>query len=372
MNSRIYKGWVRHRRVAPTRHQFRYRLFMLYLDLAELPQLFDRTPFWSARRRALAWFKRSDYLGASDVPLDRAVRDLVQVRTGARPGGPIRLLTHLRYFGYCMNPVSFYYCFDACGERLETIVAEITNTPWKERHQYVLTVEEAGGAEPARIKRFGFDKVFHVSPFMPMDVRNIGGTSTNRANGCSCTCRTAATAPGCSMPRCSLLEEHPLSPRSLLAVLAGFPLMTTADHRRHPLAGAAAVAQAHAGPRSSTRRAAENPLKPSLIPPNAAADSQETVSALTRLAAAAAVHAVAQDTPRAPAPGGLRRSDECFGGVTADYAARRHHPRAQSEFLFGCGVRGHRRRRRGVHQRLLALRRSHRAGAPHGGPTATP
>ena len=224
MNSRIYKGWVRHRRVAPTRHQFRYRLFMLYLDLAELPQLFDRTPFWSARRRALAWFKRSDYLGASDVPLDRAVRDLVQVRTGARPGGPIRLLTHLRYFGYCMNPVSFYYCFDACGERLETIVAEITNTPWKERHQYVLTVEEAGGAEPARIKRFGFDKVFHVSPFMPMDVRYRWHFNEP---GERLFVHMDNSRHGARMFDATLvLEEHPLSPRSLLAVLAGFPLMT--------------------------------------------------------------------------------------------------------------------------------------------------
>ncbi len=166
MNSRIYKGWVRHRRTAPTHHRFHYRMFMLYLDLAELPQLFDAVPFWSARRPAPAWFKRSDYHGPADVPLDRAVRDLIEARTGARPSGPIRLLTHLRYFGYCMNPVSFYYCFDAADTRLETIVAEITNTPWNERHQYVLPV----AAGSAGIRRFEFDKDFHVSPFMPMDL----------------------------------------------------------------------------------------------------------------------------------------------------------------------------------------------------------
>jgi len=166
MNSRIYKGWVRHRRVAPTRHQFCYRIFMLYIDLAELPGLFDGTPFWSARRRALAWFRRSDYFGSPDVPLDQAVRDLVAMRTGRRPTGPIRLLTHLRYFGYCMNPVSFYYCFDETGAALQAIMAEITNTPWGERHQYVLPVDGAG-----RLKRFTFDKDFFVSPFMPMDIQ---------------------------------------------------------------------------------------------------------------------------------------------------------------------------------------------------------
>jgi DUF1365 family protein len=167
MNSCIYKGWVRHRRLAPTQNRFRYRMFMVYLDLAELPRLFDGTPFWSARRPALAWFRRADYLGPADVPLDEAVRDLVEARTGRRPAGPIRLLTHLRYFGYCMNPVSFYYCYDAAGGRLETIVAEITNTPWGERHQYVLAVKPAAAA----FKRFEFDKLFHVSPFMPMDMQ---------------------------------------------------------------------------------------------------------------------------------------------------------------------------------------------------------
>ena len=115
MNSRIYNGWVEHRRAAPHENRFRYRLFMLYLDLAELPALFDGTPFWSARKPALAWFKRSDYLGPAELPLDEAVRSLVTQKTGRRPQGPIRLLTHLRYFGASMNPVSFYYCFNAAG-----------------------------------------------------------------------------------------------------------------------------------------------------------------------------------------------------------------------------------------------------------------
>jgi DUF1365 family protein len=166
MNSRIYKGWVEHRRMAPREHRFRYRMFMLYLDLAELPDLFDRTPLWSARRPALAWFKRGDYLGPVRVPLDVAVRDLVEQRNGVRPTGPIRLLTHLRYFGYAMNPVSFYYCFTPAGDAIETIVAEITNTPWRERHQYVLNVDSGH----ARLKRFEFGKDFHVSPFMPMNL----------------------------------------------------------------------------------------------------------------------------------------------------------------------------------------------------------
>jgi len=225
MHSRIYKGWVRHRRVAPTRNQFGYRLYMLYLDLAELPALFDGTPFWSARRRAPAWFKRSDYLGPAEIPLDTAVRELVRERTGTRPTGPIRLLTHLRYFGYCMNPVSFYYCFDAAGARLETIVAEITNTPWKERHQYVLPVAAAGkvGAH-AGTTRFQFDKNFHVSPFMPMDMQYDWrfGEPGERLQVHMQNFQAGQRLFDATLA----LRAEPISSTALLRVLMTFPLMT--------------------------------------------------------------------------------------------------------------------------------------------------
>jgi DUF1365 family protein len=247
MHSRIYKGWVSHRRVAPTRNRFRYPLFMLYLDLAELPQLFDGVPFFSARRPALAWFRRADYLAPHTVSLDEAVRSLVAARTGARPEGPIRLLTHLRYFGYCMNPVSFYYCFDR-GERLETIVADITNTPWKERHQYVLRIpasapviaESADRAEPAPsagsahsagpvraqrpAHRFEFDKRFHVSPFLPMDMHYRWSLSEP---GEQLLVHMQNERAGEAVFDATLaLEARPLTPRALIASLAAFPVMT--------------------------------------------------------------------------------------------------------------------------------------------------
>ena len=170
MESALYTGWIQHRRFGPRRNTFRYPLFMCWLDLAELPRVFDGRWFWSARRAALARFRREDYLGPTGIPLDTAVRDLVQAQTGARPRGPIRLLTHLRFFGYSFNPVSFYYVFAEDGERVETIVAEITNTPWKERHAYVLPVASAQRGA-ARAWRFEFGKQFHVSPFMPMEMR---------------------------------------------------------------------------------------------------------------------------------------------------------------------------------------------------------
>jgi len=164
--SAIYTGWVQHRRHAPHPHAFRYRLFLLYLDLAELETLFARRWLWSLGRRNLAQFRRSDYLGDPAVPLDTAVRDCVEARTGRRPQGPIRLLTHLRYFGHCFNPVSFYYCYAADGATLRAIVAEITNTPWRQRHQYVLEVQDDAAESGVHGWRFG--KRFHVSPFLSM------------------------------------------------------------------------------------------------------------------------------------------------------------------------------------------------------------
>lgn len=170
MHSALYTGWVQHRRFGPARNAFRYPIFMSFIDLAELPALFNRRWFWSARRPNLAWFRRADFLGPAHVPLDVAVRDLVEQRTGLRPAGPIRLLTHLRFFGFSFNPVSFYYVYDESDSRVETIVAEITNTPWKERHAYVLPLAEATRSG-RRACGFSFDKQFHVSPFMPMDMR---------------------------------------------------------------------------------------------------------------------------------------------------------------------------------------------------------
>ncbi len=167
--SAIYRGWIRHRRHYPHPHAFRYRSAMLYVDLAELQNLFDRYWLWSLNHRNLAEFRRSDYLGDPGLSIDEAVRGRAEQISGHRPQGPIRLLTQPRYYGYCFNPVSFYYCFEADGEQLSCIVAEITNTPWKERHSYVLPVERA--TQRGETLAWQFDKAFHVSPFMPMDRR---------------------------------------------------------------------------------------------------------------------------------------------------------------------------------------------------------
>ncbi len=167
--SGLYEGTVRHRRFGAVEREFTNELFMTYLDLDELPEVLDAARLWSARRPAPAWFRRADFLGEESVPLADAARDLVQERTGARPEGPVRLLAHVRQLGHCFNPVSFLYCFGSGGERLEAVVAEVTNTPWGERHSYVLRADPERPA--GRVVREGFEKAMHVSPFMGMDHR---------------------------------------------------------------------------------------------------------------------------------------------------------------------------------------------------------
>lgn len=161
--SALYEGWVRHRRLDPVEHEFRYPIFMTYLDLDELPGSLDGLRGWSARHPAPAWFRRSDHLTPHDTPLADVARDRVAAHTGSRPEGPVRLLTNLRYFGHCFNPVSFYFCFGD-GDRPEAVLADVSNTPWGESHSYVI---ESGGQQGVITGRL--EKSFHVSPLMGMD-----------------------------------------------------------------------------------------------------------------------------------------------------------------------------------------------------------
>lgn len=166
MKSRIYEGMLRHRRVTPRHHEFQYKIAMPYLCLDEIPEIFANRWLWSANGVAPAQFRRSDFLGDPALPLKEEVQRRIFEETNASHSGPIYLLANLRYFGYVMNPIACYYCFNDDETRLEYIVAEVNNTPWNERHSYVLPGPEAG-----RWLKTSFDKEFHVSPFNPMAMR---------------------------------------------------------------------------------------------------------------------------------------------------------------------------------------------------------
>ena len=222
MQSCIFSGQVKHSRLTIPSHSFEYRVFMMYLDLDELPQVFRGRWLWSTSRIAAARFRRENYLGDPRMPLDEAVRALVEERTGSRPEGPIRLLTNLSYFGYCFNPISIYYCFDASGERIETIIAEVSNTPWGERHCYVLNDAENLGND--EVLRFESRKKLHVSPFMDMDMSYkwlLTAPSTNLVVRIGNFARRERL-----FSATLILRRREISGRSLAMTLASYPFMT--------------------------------------------------------------------------------------------------------------------------------------------------
>jgi DUF1365 family protein len=212
--SALFEGKVFHARSTPHPHSFTYGLYLLYLDLEELAELSLGPWFGLEKFRPLS-FRRRDYLGGVG-DLKTSVLDRVESALGKRPAGPVRMLTQLRTLGYVFNPVTFYYCFAPDGENLEAVAAEITNTPWKERHTYVLAAEGKGA-------RGEFQKAFHVSPFQPMAQRY----------------RWAFTAPGETLKvdmvneqegrdvfRAGLkVQRKPLTSSALASVFFRYPLM---------------------------------------------------------------------------------------------------------------------------------------------------
>jgi uncharacterized protein len=258
--SGLYEGWLRHRRHEPVEHELRVRLFMSYLDLDELPQLLDRSRLWSARGPAPAWFRRADYLGDPAQPLREAVLDAVEQRTGTRPPGPVRVLTHVRTLGHLFNPVSFYYCFDRAGRRVQAVAAEVTNTPWGERHVYAFA---RGEEQQGKVLHARVGKDFHVSPFLGMDAEYDWRLSEP---GDDLQVHIESRSAGRPVFEATLaLERREPTPAALRRALVRYPLLPLrvvggiyahalrlklkgAPYHRHPLRAAARTSRSGAPP----------------------------------------------------------------------------------------------------------------------------
>lgn len=235
MNSAIYTGLVQHRRFLPKAHQFQYQAFMMYLDLDELPKLFDNCTAWSYGKPNLAYFKRSDYFGYANKPLKDEILAKVAQEINKTPAGKVCLLTNMRYFGHCFNPVSFYYCYAADNQTLEAIVTHITNTPWGKDYAYV---HDCVNENSSLNLGFNFKKAFHVSPYMPMDIEYIWQFSRpgehlsvymqNRHENKSINKKMSKEKMhGEKMFDATLtLQRLELSPETLNHMLFKFPLMT--------------------------------------------------------------------------------------------------------------------------------------------------
>ncbi len=159
--SGLYGGLVHHARFRPRRHRLRYAIFMLLLDLDELPALDRGLKLFGVERFRLIGFSGRDHLGRSPVGLKTQVETHLRA-AGITTGGPVRLLCMPRILGGSFNPLSVYFCHDVEGD-LSAVLYEVSNT-FGERHSYLIPVTGGGPIEQ------GCDKTFYVSPFMDMDL----------------------------------------------------------------------------------------------------------------------------------------------------------------------------------------------------------
>ena len=168
LQSSLYTGSIRHRRMTPVAHSMEYRIFYFYLDLDQLPEALGRSWLSGFSRRRPFSFQQQHYFRSADqgwqaLSLKQQIRKYLRETTEQDFQGKVMMLTQLSIFGYCFNPVSFYYCFDE-QQQLQYVLADINNTPWDERYCYCLEWQEGNR------QRFRFAKNFHVSPFNPMDM----------------------------------------------------------------------------------------------------------------------------------------------------------------------------------------------------------
>jgi len=245
-NSAIYTGWVRHRRFTPVKNQLKYKVFMLLLDLDETDQLFKLSSWWKSTPGGFAFarFLRSDFFAASKMQENNAAdlkRAVVSVFRSELNEDIKRvcLLTNIRYFGFIINPVSFYFAYRRDGS-LAGILAEITNTPWNERFHYLLTTQQstagipavavhkgcANSSQPTTRYEYRFAKAFHVSPFNPMqmDYRWVLNNPDDELLIHMDTLNT--TTDSKDFDATMKLVREPFSATSLNRILLHYPLMT--------------------------------------------------------------------------------------------------------------------------------------------------
>lgn len=161
MNSAIYSGIVGHKRFSPKVHQFQYRIFLLALDLDELPKLTQFRPWFAVDRFAFLSFRHQDYLQSSHQVTKQAVWEKVSALGGNNFAGQVVFLGQMRCLGFYFSPINFYYCHNQAGE-LCYLLAEVSNTPWNERHYYLVD---------AQLLQTTIPKDFHVSPFMDLSMQ---------------------------------------------------------------------------------------------------------------------------------------------------------------------------------------------------------
>jgi DUF1365 family protein len=220
----VYVGSLRHRRTAPVAHEFTYPLFMVLLDIDRIPELMAASSVTSYNRWNWASYHEADHFGDPRQPLRSRLEDDARRNGLSVPDGRIFLLTHLRYLGYCFNPVSFFFCYDQ-GGTLRLVLAEVNNT-FGGAHNYWLEPSAHSDTGPFRAAA---SKALYVSPFMPADVQ-YGFRFTAPLESLTVHITADQTRQGSESPHqldaTLRLARRPWSPRALRLALLRYPAMT--------------------------------------------------------------------------------------------------------------------------------------------------
>ncbi len=218
--SALYFGKVIHTRFRPKAHHLDYRVFWLFLDLAEMDRIDSQLRHFSVGRFNLVSFHPRDHGDGSDTPLRDQITNWLG-KAGIDIGqGAIRLLTMPRILGYVFNPISIYYCYDETG-RLAALVYEVTST-FKNRHSYVIPVPDADLGQ--RHFEQAAAKALYVSPFMDMemDYRFRGHVPSKTLD----LMIDGSDAHGKLIHASMSAQRQPLTDKSILRAMVGFPLLT--------------------------------------------------------------------------------------------------------------------------------------------------
>eukprot|EP01041_Mallomonas_annulata_P004029 gene4029-8020_t len=236
--SSLYFGYVKHSRLkGGSTHSMRYPLFLACIDIEEVNKVGWK--LWPIFSLNTGWLSFSSLDANQHMKgwrendtLDTRVRSYVQNKTSNKyyPMGSIKLVTHLTYFGYCFNPVSFYYIFNNSEQNdVDSIVVEVSNTPWIEQHIYVIN-ENVDGVEFQKNKEgvvtATWNKEFHVSPFMEMDyIYNFKFSLPKEKISVNSKLLKKQTNELWFTANFEL-QQLPLTPLSLLYMLIAYPLHT--------------------------------------------------------------------------------------------------------------------------------------------------
>ncbi|BDX07262.1 DUF1365 domain-containing protein [Planctobacterium marinum] len=159
-SSALYIGETWHQRFVPKNHKFKYNIMMFWLDLDEVALLDQKLSLFSAEKFNWVQFRRGDFLTNNQQTLKQEVLQTMSEKAGTPLSGKVFLLSPLRILGMYFSPVNFYYLQNDAGE-FSHLLAEVSNTPWNERHCYLVDLKEQKDS----------DKAFHVSPYNPIDMQ---------------------------------------------------------------------------------------------------------------------------------------------------------------------------------------------------------